>query len=379
MADPRLGVDSKNEVFKNPVGFIPHHEQPSQDVINSFNHKPVFKIKGASALAARDAIANRLSGAIALGTAATFPTAPPLPSAKLPKAAPLLKSSNLAKANPYVLGASLLLHSEPLGADTVQTFSPGLRFRMPDDAKSSFEKKIKGQWQPTGISATPVFDQQYKIVAFEGLSQKDADLIGLPTTFPIKPPAVKPMGGFEAYQGDRSNRLENPAQKPGSITHTGHSHVDIPNLSITTTPITDIEQITILENRRYEPGVVTGKGQPVGPDWMREGIRNGGAPIPEQIADKLRGQKFDNFDQFREAFWTEVADDSELAKQFNSHNRSKIKKGLAPFPPISQHVGLRNRFELHHIEALGRGGDVYNIDNLTIMTPKAHIELHKND
>ncbi len=211
MADPRFGVDSKNEVFKNPVGFIPHHEQPSQGVINSFNHKPVFKIKGASALAARDAISNRLSGAIALGTAATFPTTPPLPSAKLTKAGSLLKSSNLVKANPYVLGTSLLLHSEPLGADTFQTLRPGLRFRMPDDAKSSFEKKINGQWQSTGISAVPVFDQQYKIVAFEGLSQKDADLIGLPTSFPIKPPAVKAMGGFEAYQADKIQRLENPA------------------------------------------------------------------------------------------------------------------------------------------------------------------------
>ena len=135
----------------------------------------------------------------------------------------------------------------------------------------------------------------------------------------------------------------------------------------------------MLENRRYEPGVVTGKGQPVGADWMREGVRNGGAPIPEQIADRLKGKEFANFDKFREAFWTEVAYDAELAKQFGSANRGNLNEGYSPYSPKAERVGGRKRFELHHIEALGQGGDVYNTDNLTIMTPKAHIKLHQND
>lgn len=37
-----------------------------------------------------------------------------------------------------------------------------------------------------------------------------------------------------------------------------------------------------------------------------------GAPIPAHIADKLRGMKFKNFDDFREALWLEVSKDPVL-------------------------------------------------------------------
>ncbi len=290
MADQRLGFDSKNEVFKNPVGFISHHEKPSQSVVDAFTQKPVFKIKGASALAARDAIANRVSDAIALGVSgasATFPTKPSLPSAKLPNAGPLLKSSNLAKANPYVLGASLLLHSEPLGADTFQTLGPGLRFRMPDDAKPSFEKKINGQWRSTGISAVPVFDQQYKIVAFEGLSQKDADLIGLPTTFPIKPPAVKPMGGFEAYQGDTSQRLETPAFNGNQQISSTQLPInnDLPTAGIMTSKQSEAD-----ERERSIDRYLEGKGHTVEIN-PKEGVHDAGRQGDRYIDGKLTEYK----------------------------------------------------------------------------------------
>ena len=106
---------------------------------------------------------------------------------------------------------------------------------------------------------------------------------------------------------------------------------------------------------------------------MREGVTNGGAPIPSQIADKLRGQSFETFKKFREAFWMEVAKDPELSKQFIARNQANMKNGNAPFVPKSERVGGKIKFELDHIDPIAKGGSVYDVDNIQIMTPKAHI------
>ena len=106
---------------------------------------------------------------------------------------------------------------------------------------------------------------------------------------------------------------------------------------------------------------------------MQEGATNGGAPIPSQIADKLRGQSFKTFDEFRDAFWMEVAKDPELSKQFIARNLGNMRKGNAPAVPDSEKVGGKIKFELDHIDPIAKGGSVYDVDNIQIMTPKAHI------
>lgn len=68
---------------------------------------------------------------------------------------------------------------------------------------------------------------------------------------------------------------------------------------------------------RNMPGTVSGKGQNVGNNWMGGASTGDGAPVPSQIADKLRGKTFGSFDSFRRAFWKAVADDSALSKQFS--------------------------------------------------------------
>lgn len=35
--------------------------------------------------------------------------------------------------------------------------------------------------------------------------------------------------------------------------------------------------------------------------------------------------------------------------------------------------------QLHHISLVSKGGEVYNVDNLRILTPKRHIETHSNN
>ena len=49
---------------------------------------------------------------------------------------------------------------------------------------------------------------------------------------------------------------------------------------------------TMFRDRRNEPGVASGSGQSVSGNWFGAASTLGGAPIPKQIADKLRGRDF---------------------------------------------------------------------------------------
>lgn len=128
---------------------------------------------------------------------------------------------------------------------------------------------------------------------------------------------------------------------------------------------------------RDERGVVTGQGEDIVGTWLENASKDLGAPIPSQIADQLRGREFSNFDNFREAFWLEVANDEELLAQFGSRNQKTIKAGRAPFARIGDQAGKRNRFEIHHVEEIRNGGSVYDISNMRVLTPSRHIAIHR--
>ncbi|GJL42563.1 TPA: HNH endonuclease signature motif containing protein [Enterobacter chengduensis] len=110
--------------------------------------------------------------------------------------------------------------------------------------------------------------------------------------------------------------------------------------------------------------------------WLSDASKGNGSPVPTQIADRLRGRTFANFDQFRNAFWLEVSKDPELSKQFRGSNQTHIRKGNSPFTRDAERAGGRERLEIHHIKPISQGGEVYNVDNMGITTPKRHIEIH---
>ena len=128
---------------------------------------------------------------------------------------------------------------------------------------------------------------------------------------------------------------------------------------------------------RYQPGTVTGKGEKVEGIWLAKAGEELGAPVPDEIASKLHGKEFADFNRFREAFWQEVAAHPKLASQFIPLNRSRMEEGLAPIPRKKEQVGGRVSFELHHVEEIQNGGEVYDLDNLRVMTPRAHINTHR--
>lgn len=144
-------------------------------------------------------------------------------------------------------------------------------------------------------------------------------------------------------------------------------------------PATDIPPIYVVLSIRNQPGVVTGLGEDVTGVWLAGASVGLGATIPTQIADRLRGREFSSFDAFRKTFWTEVGKTPELLSQFSPANQVFLAKGNAPYAPRSERNGENARYELHHIEHIQHGGEVYNIENLSLVTPKRHVEIHRED
>ncbi|WP_338155270.1 HNH endonuclease signature motif containing protein [Tatumella saanichensis] len=110
---------------------------------------------------------------------------------------------------------------------------------------------------------------------------------------------------------------------------------------------------------------------------MSDANTGNGSPVPSQIADKLRGRTFANFDQFRRAFWLEVSKEPDLSRQFKRGNSGNINVGKAPAPSESEQVGGKIKYDIHHIKPIIEGGEVYNVDNMGIVTPKRHIDIHR--
>ena len=136
-------------------------------------------------------------------------------------------------------------------------------------------------------------------------------------------------------------------------------------------------QYVVFRDRRDDPGAGTGFGEPFSGIWLGSGAD--GAAIPSQIADKLRGRDFSSFRAFREALWKATASDPELSKQFRANNIEEMKNGRAPFARKIDRIGGQVKFELHHINHISKGGAVYDVDNIRVVTPKQHSVLHKGD
>ncbi|WP_051288071.1 T6SS effector antibacterial DNase [Photobacterium halotolerans] len=139
--------------------------------------------------------------------------------------------------------------------------------------------------------------------------------------------------------------------------------------------------IVYKEDRRNQPGVVTGKGKDVPWEdgyWLGKAADEGqGQYIPTAIANGLRGREFKRFSDMQSAFWEEVANDPQLFKQFDTRNQKLILKGKAPAALPDYKWGKLKKFSLHHVEEIQHGGDVYNIDNLRVVTPRLHWgEIH---
>ncbi|HAP2280036.1 TPA: colicin, partial [Escherichia coli] len=129
------------------------------------------------------------------------------------------------------------------------------------------------------------------------------------------------------------------------------------------------------ESKRNKPGKATGKGKPVNNKWLNNAGKDLGSPVPDRIANKLRDKEFKSFDDFRKKFWEEVSKDPELSKQFSRNNNDRMKVGKAPKTRTQDVSGKRTSFELHHEKPISQNGGVYDMDNISVVTPKRHIDI----
>ncbi|MEL7159234.1 MAG: DUF4157 domain-containing protein, partial [Bacteroidota bacterium] len=130
---------------------------------------------------------------------------------------------------------------------------------------------------------------------------------------------------------------------------------------------------------KAKPGIALGGEKlPVvadGHQWLRT-TGGGVGLIPRHIADRLRNRNYANFAEFRADFWREVGNDPVLSVGFSPGNVTSMRKGKAPGAiPAQQHKGQKV-YEIHHITPVEHGGDVYNLDNLSIVSPRFHHDIH---
>jgi hypothetical protein len=127
------------------------------------------------------------------------------------------------------------------------------------------------------------------------------------------------------------------------------------------------------EAARRSPGIAEG-GEHLarqGKSWLLQGKVG---LFPKQVADKLRGQHFRNFAEFREMFWKYVAADPDLSKGWTPQNLSLMRRGRAPVASSAEQVGGGSNkvWQLDHKLALKNTGEVYGMDNMQIVSPQFH-------
>lgn len=253
----------------------------------------------------------------------------------------------------------------------------------PTRVRYLWENDINGNPVPCGYHTPPgndmvrvrkmEWDRRYEAYTFTTEEENPVTIIWTPESSGVNTPSNT---GNQAPPRLPGTILVNPLPDETQISSTTTPAPDENNFTdyILILPVSDIPPIYIYI--RNNSGQVTGKGQKVTGSWLADANQGNGSPIPSQIADKLRGRTFSNFDGFREAFWLEVSKDPELSRQFRLNNLAHIQNGNSPFTREADAVGGRERYELHHITPISQDGEVYNVDNMGVTTPKRHIEIH---
>jgi hypothetical protein len=129
---------------------------------------------------------------------------------------------------------------------------------------------------------------------------------------------------------------------------------------------------------RNSAGVASGGSRlPTNPKTILRGTEGNAGVIPREIAERLTGRRYASFKSFRETFWRTVADSPYAAEfqRINVRNLSRMRKGYAPLVSSTQMFKGQFKFILHHRRPISHGGGVFDIENLTITSPRYHAEV----
>ena len=132
--------------------------------------------------------------------------------------------------------------------------------------------------------------------------------------------------------------------------------------------------------KKNTPGIVTGLFTSSVP-LTGNTIRNSDfttIAIPQEVAQQLVGNEFSSFDELRGAIY-EAIGNSSYAAEFSTRNQNFMLGLQAPYAPRNLQTGesySQQKYNIHHVKPVEDGGDVYNLDNLEIVAPKTHDEIH---
>ncbi|WP_259391786.1 RHS repeat-associated core domain-containing protein [Paenibacillus thiaminolyticus] len=128
-------------------------------------------------------------------------------------------------------------------------------------------------------------------------------------------------------------------------------------------------------NRRNSPGTITGGYKT---KTILRGTDGNIDLIPKEVSDQLAGKSFRSFSDFQKNFWKAVSN-TKYADEFVSYhiaNKARMRNGNAPFADISQQLGQAAwPYNIHHRTPIGRGGAVYDLDNLLVIAQRTHAEI----
>jgi hypothetical protein len=125
---------------------------------------------------------------------------------------------------------------------------------------------------------------------------------------------------------------------------------------------------------RNAPGTAIISGEAFDSARILRGSAGNAGLVPHEVAAGLVGKEFQNFNEFRKAFWMTVAD-TKYGAQFSARQLGTMRAGQSPFVQASQYWGQRQRYELHHLTPIQHGGSVYDLSNILICTPRFHKEV----
>lgn len=330
---------------------------------------------------AADVASVAIRGAIvaAIGRLAT--TTAPLAVAILSAAWPATLGNSERR---YLISTPLSSLSPPDGPDLAALALSSASVDVPYLLAGSEDANDISLYVVPGGKAVPV-----KAATFDAERQVYSLALEHPQRILTWTPASPPGGG----EGSSTSL---PPAPPGTIVYTGSSLNPVSNTTESYPALDLLDQerliitfpidsglppiLVVFKSPRYEPGIATGVGAQVTGLWLGEATRGEGAPIPAHIADQLRGIEFRSYDAFREKLWKIVANDPELSKQFSKQNIIRMREnGHAPRARNPDVYGKKKSFELHHVVPISEGGEVYDIDNLRVVTPAAHHKIHYGD
>ena len=137
-------------------------------------------------------------------------------------------------------------------------------------------------------------------------------------------------------------------------------------------PAADVDPWGLL---RESPGkAYMGNDHPDAKNWLR-GTHGNAGRIPESVAKRLLGRVFSSFADFRRAFWQAVAADPDASSGFRPQAVSRMQDGKAPRVVTQQQYKKQGSYVIHHIQPISKGGGVYDMGNLVVVTPRYHQEV----